>query len=387
MLKYGNKEIRNLQEQVEKNMDDILAIQEGSYVLDEFGIKVVGQVDTEEELPTVEEYKEDHEDWEYGDAFAIGTEAPYTLKILTRANDDHPSDYWFEIGQFPMPGPKGDKGDKGDKGEKGLKGDKGDTGEQGPQGPQGPAGRDGAIQYTAGDGIIIEDNEISVDTSTIASVESVSSAINSHNTSSTAHSDIRGRITEVSTALSTETAARSSKDTELEHAISDKQDQLIAQSGISLGLREDGKYDIGLKYSIDADDAPEIPSGKKFLLYKDGNAIGISGDGFEQIYETGDFAADSLYMIDRISYSPAHLKSAEDYDTYTLSFPEKSGTLATLEDIPGAVGKPYISLERKGNYYYEITFDTIPEPQSNDNIVPAGCTSFIRDGKLYRNLD
>lgn len=544
MLKYGNKEIRNLQEQVEKNMDDILAIQEGSYVLAEFGIKVVGQVDTEEELPTVEEYKRDNPGWEYGDAFAIGTEAPYILKILTRANNDHPSDYWFEIGQFPMPGPKGDKGDKGDKGEKGLKGDKGDTGEEGPQGsqgPQGPAGRDGAIQYTAGanitissdnvisavggssyifrdgvaeqdnivttddtvirtygdqqiqgkvtvnglvaasdgvmtdyirprnlstivytdniasktdvenvvydlgrvddrlkdvertyitesevdqklgskqntliagenitisgpynniisatggggsytagDGIIIEDNEISVDTSTIASVESVSSAINSHNTSSTAHSDIRGRITEVSTALSTETAARSSKDTELEHAISDKQDQLIAQSGISLGLREDQKYDIGLDYSIDADDAPEIPAGKKFLLYQDGNAVGISGDGFEQIYETGDVTADSLYMIDRISYSPAHLKSAEDYDTYTLSFPEKSGTLATLEDIPGAVGKPYISLERKGNYYYEITFDTIPEPQSNDNIVPAGCTSFIRDGKLYRNLD
>ena len=55
MLKFGNKEFRNLQEQVLENMKDIRDIQSGSYVLDEFGIKVVGEVDTIEELPTVAE--------------------------------------------------------------------------------------------------------------------------------------------------------------------------------------------------------------------------------------------------------------------------------------------------------------------------------------------
>ena len=114
MLNYGNKEFRNLQEQVLKNMDDIRFILEEEGVLNEFGIKVIGEEEAVADMPTVAEYKEDNEDWAYGDTYAIGTEAPYTLYVLTRANGSHPSDYWFDIGQFPKQGPKGDKGDKGD---------------------------------------------------------------------------------------------------------------------------------------------------------------------------------------------------------------------------------------------------------------------------------
>ena len=77
MLKFGNKEFRNLQEQVKKNMDDILFILQEEGVLNEFGIKVVGQEDSVLDMPTVDDYKEDHEDWSYGDAYAIGTEEPY----------------------------------------------------------------------------------------------------------------------------------------------------------------------------------------------------------------------------------------------------------------------------------------------------------------------
>ena len=62
MLKFGNKEFRNLQEQVLKNMRDIANLQEGTAVLDEFGIKVVGEVDSLEDLPTVAEYKAAHAD-------------------------------------------------------------------------------------------------------------------------------------------------------------------------------------------------------------------------------------------------------------------------------------------------------------------------------------
>lgn len=41
MLNFGNKEFRNLQEQVEKNAQDILQINYGGAVLSEFGIRVV----------------------------------------------------------------------------------------------------------------------------------------------------------------------------------------------------------------------------------------------------------------------------------------------------------------------------------------------------------
>lgn len=49
------------------------------------------------------------------------------------------------------------KGGKGDKGEKGDKGDKGDKGQDGTNGVD---GRDGAIQYTAGDNITIDENNV-----------------------------------------------------------------------------------------------------------------------------------------------------------------------------------------------------------------------------------
>ena len=140
MLQFGNKEFRNLQEQVLKNMQDIANISEGTAVLSEFGIKVVGEVDELADLPTVNEYKAAHADWEYGDAFAIGTTAPYTLVILTRANDDIDTDHWFDIGDFPAPGPTGPAGPMGE------------TGPQGPTGNPGPAGADagfGSVLATA----------------------------------------------------------------------------------------------------------------------------------------------------------------------------------------------------------------------------------------------
>lgn len=57
-------------------------------------------------------------------------------------------------------------------------------------------------------------------------------------------------------------------------------------------------------------------------------------------------------------------------------------------DMPEAQKNEYVSLERLGNYLYKITFDTVPEYK--DSISPSvggGCSSFVRDGKLYRNLD
>ena len=139
MITVGDKQLRNLQEQVEKNKQDILYMLEEEGVLNQFGIKVVGQETSIAALPDPTTYTGD-----YGDAYAIGTEAPYNLYIFTRPNGTHPNNYWFNIGKFPLQGPKGDKGDKGDTGATGATGAKGDTGPQGPQGATGATGPKGA---------------------------------------------------------------------------------------------------------------------------------------------------------------------------------------------------------------------------------------------------
>ena len=109
-----NKLYLNIQEQVEKNKKDILDIQQGATVLADFGIKVIGQVDESSELPDPAEYE-----GEYGDAYAVGTEAPYDFYIFTRAFEGQDDPSWFNIGEFPVPGPQGEQGPAGQNGSNG----------------------------------------------------------------------------------------------------------------------------------------------------------------------------------------------------------------------------------------------------------------------------
>ena len=106
MLKFGNREFRNLQEQVLKNMCDIQDIEQGATVLATFGIKVVGQVNQASDLPAPTTYKGN-----LGDAFLVGTQAPYDYYIYAKAYDGQEQPAFYNLGQFPKPGPKGDKGD------------------------------------------------------------------------------------------------------------------------------------------------------------------------------------------------------------------------------------------------------------------------------------
>lgn len=48
---------------------------------------------------------------------------------------------------------------------------------------------------------------------------------------------------------------------------------------------------------------------------------------------------------------------------------------------------PYLSLERLRKYLYKVTFDTLPEDNGGDGPILGGCSSYVKDGKLYRNLD
>lgn len=105
MLKFGNREFRNLQEQVLKNMCDIQDIEQGATVLAAFGIKVVGQVNQASDLPAPTTYKGN-----LGDAFLVGTEAPYDYYIYAKAYEGQEQPAFYNLGQFPKPGPKGDTG-------------------------------------------------------------------------------------------------------------------------------------------------------------------------------------------------------------------------------------------------------------------------------------
>ena len=148
MLKIDGKEYRNLEEQVLKNKSDIEFLFDSQGVLNQFGIKVVGVVTSSEYLPASSS--------DYGDAYAVGTDTPYELYIWTRANNVHPNDYWFNIGEFPLTGPQGPvgpTGPQGEPGERGIQGPQGVQGIQGIAGPQGPTGPQGAqgVQGLKGD--------------------------------------------------------------------------------------------------------------------------------------------------------------------------------------------------------------------------------------------
>lgn len=175
MLKYGKKEFLCLEEQVEKNAQDIEDFKNGNQTIAEFGITVVGILASADELPAQGE--------NFGDAYLIGTQTPYDMRVWTR-DVAHNTAKWVDLGAFPLQGPKGDKGDIGSiiyagSGEPlnnptddfqfyintvtgywyipvpnatgwewskrfTLKGEKGDRGEQGKQGVQGLTGPQGA---------------------------------------------------------------------------------------------------------------------------------------------------------------------------------------------------------------------------------------------------
>lgn len=108
MIIYDNKEFRNLVEQVQylTNYHDV------NQGLVQWGIKVIGQVENASELPTPY-------DGDYGDAIAVGTEAPFFFYIWTRASIDGDPAYWFPFGEISIMGPQGPQGPQGEKGDTG----------------------------------------------------------------------------------------------------------------------------------------------------------------------------------------------------------------------------------------------------------------------------
>lgn len=104
MLKFGNQEFRNLEEQVLKNQQDIQDFKDGNQTIAEFGITVVGILSSADQLPASGD--------NFGDAYLIGTETPYDMRVWTR-NIPEQRAMWVDLGAFPLAGPQGPKGDKG----------------------------------------------------------------------------------------------------------------------------------------------------------------------------------------------------------------------------------------------------------------------------------
>ena len=144
---------RNLEGTVKWCVDHITGFLDGTETVNNFGIKILGVLTDISLAPSLQ--------YQYGDAYAVGTSTPYTYWVYTRSGIEALDGSFVNIGVFPAVGPQGPKGDKGDQGErgevgpqgpagrdgaqgqkgaKGDKGDKGDTGATGPTGAQGPVG-------------------------------------------------------------------------------------------------------------------------------------------------------------------------------------------------------------------------------------------------------
>ena len=104
MLKYGNRELRNLEDQVEKNAQDIEDFKNANQTITEFGIYVVGILASVDDLPAQGE--------NFGDAYLIGSQPPYDMHVWTRDVANNTAK-WVDLGAFPLKGDKGDKGDTG----------------------------------------------------------------------------------------------------------------------------------------------------------------------------------------------------------------------------------------------------------------------------------
>ena len=112
MITIDKVTYRNLQEQVQKNKEDIAAFEGVEFTLNNFGIKVIGKVDSSSDIPSGE--------YEYGDAYLVGTEQPYRMFIYTRNKEGEETGSFIDIGPLNIVGEQGEKGDKGDKGDDGY---------------------------------------------------------------------------------------------------------------------------------------------------------------------------------------------------------------------------------------------------------------------------
>lgn len=116
MITIDGVQYRNLEEQVQKNKEDIARHYEMSRVLQNYGIIIVGSVDAPEQLPDPQTYT-----GSYGDSYSVGAAAPYSFYVFTRPNQaiGQTENRWLDLGELAIPGPQGPEGEQGVQGPQG----------------------------------------------------------------------------------------------------------------------------------------------------------------------------------------------------------------------------------------------------------------------------
>ena len=104
----------NLQQQVGKNKKDIEDLRTVKFALERAGVRVVGEEASASDLPDPITYG-----GEPGDAYLIGTEAPFDMYVFTQPSVGETNYKWFNIGAFPAIGPQGEQGLQGEQGPQG----------------------------------------------------------------------------------------------------------------------------------------------------------------------------------------------------------------------------------------------------------------------------
>lgn len=112
MITIDNVTYRNLQEQVQKNKEDIAAFTGVEFTLNNFGIKVIGVVKTEADIPSGA--------YEYGDAYLVGKYEPYNMYVYTRNKEGEGTGSFVDLGPLNIVGQQGPQGEKGEKGDDGY---------------------------------------------------------------------------------------------------------------------------------------------------------------------------------------------------------------------------------------------------------------------------
>ena len=117
-ITIDNVTYRNLEEQVEKNKQDIAQHYQVDRVLADWGIKVIGTVASVDDIP--------EGDYSYGDAYGLTSTSPMQYVIWTRPNPnlDIDTDYWLNVGALSLVGPQGATGPQGPQGPQGVRGSK-----------------------------------------------------------------------------------------------------------------------------------------------------------------------------------------------------------------------------------------------------------------------
>ena len=108
MITIDKVTYRNLQEQVQKNKEDIEQWQNVEFTLNNFGIKVLGKVDSESDIPVGT--------YEFGDAYLVGLTEPYNLYIYTRIDASTSNGIFVNVGPLNVVGQQGPQGPAGQNG-------------------------------------------------------------------------------------------------------------------------------------------------------------------------------------------------------------------------------------------------------------------------------